>query len=454
MTLFALITLWSAPGLASTVVVELDAESGPLQAEVVEATVWHALWDVHHHDAVFVQDASRADWPSDVGLHITVSWTGASPVSRPRVTVRSDRRVDGVIIEGPQRYVEGRPSFVATDDGWLMMPDASLRAAVREAVDAVPPPVWGAQDELVSVPVVVMVDAGTRARHGGAWQEVTLRRVARANALLAPAGLQIDPVVIEAWGARTDGNDLAGALARLGSEPQSAVGLRVGVVAGDGVLPEHLGRASQPGDELVVLDVPPPPGRDAAWSDADVSVALAHEVLHALGVPHDVEDGGLMAAHQWGLSLMVSPGAAALARAAATVRCAHWDTATAATTLEVAASRWIADPDVQLDYIAYNLAYGPGFPKPYVIEPDRLGPMSNAALSRHYLQAATRTGDADLRESAAWYAHAALAAHPSGSQATVLTALLASTAAPDEPLPVFGAGEPGIPGPAGFYVEP
>ncbi len=88
---------------------------------------------------------------------------------------------------------------------------------------------------------------------------------------------------------------------------------------------------------------------------------MAHEVLHALGVPHPAEPGLLMSPTLSSAVHRLDPASRELARAAAWARWGEPDDPEAAAHLLAdAAATWLDDPAQRLAYVARNLAAAQG----------------------------------------------------------------------------------------------
>ena len=119
-----------------------------------------------------------------------------------------------------------------------------------------------------------------------------------------------------------------------------------------------------------------PPG---ASDVAEEGTMIAHELLHALGVPHPEEAGVVMSATKEATVHRLSPATVALAQAATQARWAHWDPEVAAILLADAAETWLSNRQQRVDYVARNLAAGHG----QEVQPDRAAALARAALGQH-----------------------------------------------------------------------
>lgn len=421
---------------AGTVAVQVEAGDGPVEAAAVEAAVWHLLHDVHGHDPVLVEgpDAAVARMRAEgITTFVTVdaSWSwhvvrldGPGGLAIPPSL---DLEVVEHVLHGDQlepvraSRTTGAPALYralvpyggVAPGGVVALPEVALQEATAVALSSLTAPAWGVRPAPRRVPVTLVADPAYRARHGGedGWGAVAGARVAAANHLLRGVGLALDPRPGPDWDPPPS-DDLGVLLRDLAGRPRpegDAV-LRLGFVRRapqDGrSAPEDVGRAFSPGQDVVVLDQASPPGHDARWDAAEEGVALAHEVLHALGVPHQPAPGWLMSDRADTLVHRLHPGTQALARAAAEARLAHWDPSAAFALLDGTADRWLAhDPEAHAAYVIHNLATGPGVPEPGRIPPDASTGPGNVALARAYADRARASGQDAARHRAGALAH-------------------------------------------------
>jgi len=454
-----------------TVTVVVDVEDGPLPESTVRSVLWHALYAEHGHRAAFVDalDASAVQRmrgsPMTTLLHVEVSW-------RPD-TARVERESGDVYLVGGHypvidtteyalegdaltaRYTwhtEGPISVFQvrgdTPNQFISMPEISLQETVSLAVRPLHAPLWRDQVDTIQIPVVLAADDDYRAFYGEqGWRDVAARAVDRANALLGEAGLELTVVHHESWTSPADETDLSVLLEAMAARPLPARrpfdrALRIGftaqtqlAVAWDADM-EDVGRAYLPGRDLLIADQAAHPGHDPAWDVAEEGVAVAHEVLHALGIPHAHEPDLLMSETKRGSVYRMSPATVELARAAASSRYTHWDALAALTALSQSAETHLAsDLELQLDYISDNLAYGAGVPDPGALEPGRLSALTNVAVSRYYLERAQEdpSNAWQLRQGAQAHVDSALAQAPTWKEARQLSQQVQALAPPSPP---------------------
>lgn len=457
--LFALAAFVPDPARAGTLGLRVDVEfDGPLSDDIVEAVAWHAATRATCGASPVAADACTADVPvmvdrvdggalrdaspGDVAraLHargittfvdVSVRWHAqvreiGTPDGGTRFDFLPDPRVEAVQYRvHPDRLAEearhsgrGGDALVAVAGragAHAVVPEVALRRALAEALDPIAVPRWGTRLVAARLPVVLAVDAAWKARHGAAWAREARLRVAVASALLGEAGLALDVVAHVSWDAPVDLPDLAARLHHLHAADLGVAvppgALRIGLTGvstpSEPGRPEQVGRAFEPGRDLVVADQRHAfdlgaPHESARWDRADEAVAMAHEILHALGVPHDDSPSTLMSARHDGLTWRVSPRGAALAQAAAQARVAHWDSVAALTALAHAASVWLPHaPSRQVDYVVGNLTQAPPVG---AFAPGVAAPLVDAALSRLYLDLSRdpgAAGESDSHRSAA-----------------------------------------------------
>lgn len=441
-----------------TIAVVVEAsEGGPLPATTFRSVMWHALYQDQGHDAVFLDqlDASAVQamrgTPMTTLLHVELSWQADS--------VRVERAPDDVFMVGGHYPVvhtteyaldgdrlvarttwttEGPVSVyhVKGDDPYrfISLPEVSLQETASLAISPVQAPVWMESVDRVRVPVVIAADDEYRAYYGEAgWDRVARRAVARANALLVDAGIELEVVGEETWDTPSDLDDLSSILESLYESPRThPEALRVGFTGQTELAVtwqsemEDVGRAYLPGRDLVIADQAANPGHDPAWDTAEEGVAVAHEALHTLGIPHLEQPDRLMSATKRGTVHALSLSTQELARSAATSRYAHWDTMTALASLSQSAEDHLDDPALQLDFITENLAFGPGVPEPGTLEPRQLSALTNVAVGRYYLRLAQEdpVNAWKLQRGARVHVDSALAQEPTWQEARQLQRLV------------------------------
>lgn len=458
--MIGLLLALSAWGATTAVVV--DVHDGEVHPAAVEAAVWHALYDRHGHDALLLEDLDQARTLQERHLgelyHLEVRWdplvmdvNGVGKLGSLAPTVVATEYVlHGDRLEPTTTWTtygalalyevhrSGSTSVVA-------LPQVALQETIGLAVDPVRPPVWhDAPPDLLTIPVVVAADEEYRDFYGYDWKLVADVRIERASALLAQAGLRLEVVDHQDW--RTDDSlaDLDTLLDDLAAQPRAGVHtLRVGFTQQTGLAQtwdeslEDVGRAYRPGEDVLVADQAMAPGHARAWDEAEEGAAIAHEVLHALGLPHMPVPGSLMADTKSGTVYTISPATRELARAAAMARYAHWDAVTAMNGLAEVAREYLPQRQHQLDYITGNLHTGLGVPAAGQVRPGELMALSNAAMARYYLDLAEREpGNADaLRQTALAHSAAALEAEPDLDTAAEVMARLEELMHPRPPKP-------------------
>ncbi|TNE88791.1 MAG: hypothetical protein EP330_13450 [Deltaproteobacteria bacterium] len=398
---------------AATVEVALDVEdAGVLTRSQVESVAWHALSRDVGHDAVFVE----AHGPAVPGIEqwtMRVSWD-------PQVI-----KVDGHIFatlaprlriddgSGERQWLGTALVFDHPEHGWVSLPDAALMRTFDRARGKLAEATWHALPETHALRVVVAVDEEFRADWGEHWIDAVHARIDRANAVLERAGIALTVTGYEA----VDSDDAADMRAMLRSldrlELPDRADLRIGMTGQVRALSatdmEDVAVAFVPGQTLLIADQRPALRSLASWDATEEGTAMAHEVLHALGVPHLAVPGQLMSPEKAGIVHSLSPVAATLARGAMEAR-STLDPMRALLALEDSA-RQLSDRRDAISFITHNMQAGIGVPYPGLVDPDRLTPLGNAALGRYYLrQARNSPTDADrYRRTAALHSRAALA---------------------------------------------
>ena len=147
---------------------------------------------------------------------------------------------------------------------------------------------------------------------------------------------------------------------------------------------EDVGRATQPGRHLVIVDQLAPDDQDPRWDVAEEGTALAHELLHNLGVPHNVHDHFVMSEQKRTSVHVLAPSTRQLALTSGLARFAHWDPVVALTSLSHSAERYLDEPVDQLDYITENLALGLGVPRPTDVAHTRISALATQALGTYW----------------------------------------------------------------------
>lgn len=473
---------------SATIAVVTQAEDGPLPATTLDSVLWHALNNGHRHRATFYDaldsDAVQAMRGTTMTtlLHVELSWKpDTARVERPDgevylvgghypVIETTEYSLDGDQLiarttwttEGPLSVFHVRGD---DPDRFISLPEVSLQETATLAIAPIQAPVWTAESDRVRIPIVLAGDEEYRSFYGeDHWKTVAGRAVARANAILDEVGVVLEVADHEAWTSPNDLTDLSDLLGAMAARPvQHDSALRIGftgqtslAVAWQAEM-EDVGRAYLPGRDVLVADQAVTPGHDPSWDVAEEGVTVAHEVLHALGIPHSEQPDQLMSATKRGSVHAVSQPTRELGRAAAASRYTHWNTLTALTALSQAAEAHLTDPELQFDFISDNLHYGVGIPEPGAIEPGQLSALTNVAVGRYYLaRAAEDPGNAStLRQTAQAHAESALARAPSLQQAKQLQRqVLAAQRAARAPKPASVLPDADTFAPTGFGDRP
>ncbi len=423
-----LLLLQAAVAHAATVGVRVhESEGGPLTEAVVQAVAWHAVSQDAEHDPAFLsptlsdRDAVQALREAGASqlLDISIRWASEAKVLEGGKVVMLPLPVVEIVdrsLSGQGLVIVGRGEAAAEagvmvdGDRLYVAPELALQHAMGRAIDHVRSPAWGAVAKPRRLPVVVVADAAWKARHGATWRAEIAARVDLASRLLAPVGIALDVVGEGDWHAPIGLPSVSARLRHLADQPRVGPeeAVRVGFTGVGPVSrlggPEQVGRAFEPGRDVVIVDQRGLRDDGDRWDVSNEAVALAHEVLHALGVPHEEEVGTLMSSHHAGLVHLVSDRSRSLARAAVQARTAHWDAASAMLVLADAADRWlVGEPTRQLTYIVGNL---PDAPVPGTIAPGSVPPIVDAALTRMYLDLAVASPESAASHTAAALVHA------------------------------------------------
>ncbi len=370
----------AGPAHAETVAVSIQCEDRAMPCEAAQSVVWHALWDRHAHDALVVE--RTPDTP--VGLlkrqelttlyEVDIGWEGKSTKHgeqflfgwAPVVDVREFVLADDRLQLRRSWITWGTMALYAPEvdgDAIVNLPQVALQEAMDLAVKPVEPPVWTQRPDTVRIPVVVRADEEYRAYYGNRWKFAADVRLERASALLARAGIQLEPIDHRGWHSPDTATELDGLLDAFALQVGSRTDvLHVGFTQQtelaslwDGDI-EDVGRAYMPGTAVLVADQASLPGTRNGWDEASEATAIAHEVLHALGVAHRDDDNWLMSETKKWTTYRMSDSTVGLARAAAAARFDSDDPWDAFQNLEQAAQAHIVDPEYQLQYITQNLA--------------------------------------------------------------------------------------------------
>lgn len=419
----------SAAASAATVGVRVEvAEGGPVGEDEVAATVWHAAALSGGHQPVVVDRALPEsdvlallrDEGATALLDVDVTWGSEARATAegnilmlpvPKVQM-VDLAFDGASLREVARGAgEEGAGVVEFGQQVLFVPEVAIQGALDEALASLSVPAWGPRQAVRMLPIVIAADAAWKVRHGARWREAVMARVGLASRLLAPIGIRLEVVGESEWAAPLEMSSLSARLRHLADQPRtgSSAALRVGFTGAGGPqgpgLVEEVGRAFEPGHDLVVVDQRGL-GADSPehWDVAREAIALAHETLHALGVPHDEAEGTLMSSRHAGVVQQLSEASQALARAAVQARVAHWDSTSAILVLADAAERWmVGQPSQQLSYVVGNLERAP---EPGSLAPGTTRPLVDAALTRIYLDLASASPERAATHHAAARLHA------------------------------------------------
>ena len=275
------------------------------------------------------------------------------------------------------------------------------------------PPTWYPVRELTPLPIVVAVDEEFRERWGDQWVGEADLRIERASAVLNQSGVDLHVVGYEAMNTH-DGHSMRQMLRTIDAHPLPGMAaLRVGLTgqvrAERAMDVEDVAVAFVPGSTLLVADQIPSLPSLADWDACEEGTALAHEVVHSFGIPHLGQSGFLMSEVKAGMVHEFSPEVRTALVAASRARETR-DAMQAVQWLERVAAT-MDDRKLALQYITHNLNAGLGVPDPGLVDPDRLTPLANVAIGRHYLARAesSQAGAELYRRMAALHSRAAAA---------------------------------------------
>lgn len=422
-------------------------ENAEVTLAAAQSLVWHSLNEEHDHVALVLNGTPQAalavmkergirslfqfdvSWdrqvvPLDGGMFIAAK---APSIDVAEYIADGDRmvpRATWTSVGATALYRENNDS----NESFLSLPEVALQEAVTVAVKLVAAPIWGGEVASLPIPIAVVADEEYRAFYGPRWRGQAMRRIERASVLLGQAGLSLKVVYWGEWNSNNASPDLSVLLDDLASGPLPAPAiLRVGFTQQTALASvrsdiEELGHAYLPGTDVIIADQASPPGHLAAWDVAEEGVAVAHEVLHALGVPHTVHQHLLMSETKSSVVHVMSEGTRKLARAAAQARLVHWDKVTALVSLSAAAESWLIDDELKVDFIIENLDRGPGVPPPGELRPDRHSALTNVAVGRYYFREAekNKVNAEYLRGVALAHSEAAAQSEPAWGTATDL----------------------------------
>jgi hypothetical protein len=348
----------------------------------------------------------------------------------PRITVEELVLSDGALRPAASWEVTGTLAlYEVTGDrrsDVVTLPQVALEEAISVAMRSTRPVVWHGEPDLVEVPVVLAADDELQRFYGARWTALATARVRHASVLLEQAGIALRVLGTETWESDDEANGLTALLDGLSAEPRSHPGaIRIGFTQQTELARhwsdanEDVGRAYVPGADVVIADQPAVPAHLDEWDRTEEAIAVAHEVLHALGVPHRRDADWLMSGTKRSPVHRIHPDTRTLARVAADARFRHWDPEVAAESLASAAEDLLGEPDLQVSFVKDNLALGVGVPAPGAVSPTRLSALTNVAIGRFYLEQAALdpARAASLRERAIEHSAAAMAQRPAYGEA-------------------------------------
>ena len=447
--------LLAAPVQAASVGIVATAESdGEISEATLQSITWHALNHQYGHDTLvldaeddLVARLSAEKLPLLYRFHL--SWQAESVVfdggvltdRAPLIHATEFALVDHSLVAIQSWEITGSPALYRVSatggGGYVALPEVAVQDTIDAAIRHVSPPIWHTErPDPVRVPVLLAADDEYRANDPD-WKANTYQRMARASALLGQAGISLRVVGYQEWTSSAMATDLSLILEELQDVPRDAPNaIRIRFTRQTSLDPhpassiEDVGRAFNPGFDLVVADQGLPPGHGLPWDIAEEGTAIAHELLHALGAPHLDQPNFLMSGVKKATVHVIAPSSREIARAAAQARHQMWDSVTALDTLSYMAETHIADPGLQLDYVLENLAAGPGVPAPGQVLPHRVNALTNAALGQSYLKLASAMPEHHpVRELVIAHGRAALPAQPDvGNE--ILASLLGTSASP------------------------
>lgn len=387
--------LWTIRASPAWVGATVTVHGDTLPEQTAESVVWHALVELGGRAPLLLEGSPQAVVPELRQHHIStlleleVSWVRAALWRDGRMIWTEAPRIhltEHVLSAAGLRAVEhyqylGEPEVAHTAEGWLPVPAYALEESLERVIDELAIPAWGSpigtpgvaagdptgDERVLRVPVVISTDALYRQHHGPCWRDAVAARLQRASALLQTAGIELVVVRYEDWSPATGTTspvallaDLSSAHAPRGPRGELDRAVRVGLSGAQQARPtntvEAVGAAYVPGRHLVVVDPPATGARDVTQD----GTAIAHELLHALGVPHPDTPGVVGSATLSSPVHELAPASQALARAAAQARWAHWDPTAAAALLADAAATHLPQRELRMTYVARNLAAGQG----------------------------------------------------------------------------------------------
>ena len=313
---------------APSIFVHATTDGQVLPNEAFQSVVWHELQGAHQHDATFVSDINlavlhemrRARVTTLLELH--VKWQiDVVRLDNNRVTggyfptiVTREWAIKGTQLVALKEWTTAGTVALYTvndrhADELISIPEISLQQATEMALQPIEAPSWTQNERWVRIPVDIYADDEYRAFYGDSWVTEVRKRINRANALLRPAGLMLDIEATHTWNSNTNGRSLSQLLDQVRNLPRpNPERVRIGFTQQTQLAQrfhrdvEDVGRAYLPGRDLIIADQALAPGHNPHWDIVEEGIAIAHEVLHTLGVPHQNAKGALMSASKSGSS--------------------------------------------------------------------------------------------------------------------------------------------------------
>jgi len=434
---------------APTLAVYTHSEGEILPLDAFQSIIWHELQHSLEHNALFVDrlDVRTVDLmrrnrlTSLLEMHVTwkvdvIRLQNGGVVGGYFPTIETTEwSISGQKLEAQTKWqTVGNVSLFQVKEGptneYIAIPELALQNAVDVALQPVEAPTWKHQSAGLNVPVAILADEEYRAFYGDDWKKTAQLRIARANAILEPTGIHLDIERFEGWRSKDSRrSSLSKLLDNMAVVPRrDPREIRVGftqqtqLAAGLQRNIEDVGRAHLPGRDLIIADQALAPGHKAKWDIAEEGVVIAHEVLHAFGIPHQNQPFRLMAGSKTGTVHRLSESTIALAKSAVSARYTHWDRVAALNILSNTASQHLQNSWDQINYIADNLNYGPGVPAPGTLQPSTLSALTNLALGHFYLRMAKENpgGAINLARGALVHSESALKTKPNWVPASQL----------------------------------
>jgi len=422
---------------ASVAVIATGESAGGIPDAAVQSIAWHALNEKYGHDALLLLESDdvvkrmTADKLTSL-YRFNVTWEaeavyvdgGILTDQAPHIFASEHALIDGALKDVRTWEITGAPALYRVTPeaggGYVALPEVAVQDAMDVAIRNVAPPTWhNGRPERVYVPVILAADDEYRAFYPN-WKAEARTRVERASMLLGQAGIELRIVGHQTWNSSPKADNLSKILEEMRDTPMVVPdAIRIGFTQQTGLEThvaasvEDVGRAYNPGHDLVIADQALTPGHDVGWDIAEEGMAIAHELLHVLGAPHLDQPHFLMSGVKNSTVHVIAPSTQQIARSAVQARFQMWDSMTALEALSYTADIHIADEALQVDYILENLASGPGVPLPGQVQPQRVTALTNAAIGHYYLDIAQgEPENADLRDAVIAHGRAALGEHP------------------------------------------